>query len=147
MLLPSAWPRPASRGITVGLSRLAIVTLAILGMTGCVSCSDVSEESLKRIREEITRSPDARTVIDGNNQFALDLYTRLRADQPGNLFFAPCSISTALAMTYGWCQGRHGSSDGEGSPFRTTPGGDPFNFRLAAPSPELQWREAWIPVA
>lgn len=105
MLLLSAWPQTASRGITVGLSRIAIVTLAILGMTGCVSCSDVSEESLKRLREEIARSSDARTVIDGNNQFALDLYARLRADQPGNLFFAPCSISTALAMTYSGARG------------------------------------------
>ena len=105
MLLLRAWPRTASRGITVGLSRSAIVALALLGMTGCVSCSDVSEESLNRIREEITRSPDARTVIDGNNHFALDLYTRLRADQPGNLFLAPCSISTALAMTYGGARG------------------------------------------
>ncbi len=105
MLLLSARRRTASTGSTVGLSRIAVVTLAILGMTGCVSCSDVSEQSLKRIREEITRSPDARTVIDANNQFALDLYTRLRADQPGNLFFAPCSISTALAMTYGGARG------------------------------------------
>jgi len=87
------------------LSRIAIVTLAIQGITGCVSCSDVSEESLKRIREEIARSPDAQTVMDGNNQFALDLYTRLRADQPGNLFFAPCSISTTLAMAYGGARG------------------------------------------
>ena len=70
-----------------------------------MSRSDVSDESLKRIREEIARSPDVRTVIDGNTQFALDLYTRLRAEQAGNLFFAPCSISTALAMTYSGARG------------------------------------------
>ena len=98
-------PQRASRGNWVGLSSIASVTLAILGMTGCVSCTDVSEESLKRIREEIARSPDARTVIDGNNQFALDLYSSLNADQPGNLFFSPSSISTALAMTYGGARG------------------------------------------
>jgi len=105
MLLVCAWPRTASRGIRVGLGRIAIVTLAILGMTGCVSCTDVSDESLKRIREEIARNPDARKVIDGNNQFALDLYARLRADQPTNLFFSPGNISTALAMTYGGARG------------------------------------------
>ena len=105
MLRLSARPRTASRGITVGLSRIAIVTLAILGTTGCVSCSDVSEESLKRIREEIARSPDARTVIDGNNQFALDLYARLRADQPGNLFFAPVQHIDGIGDDLWWCQG------------------------------------------
>ena len=37
-------------------------------------------------------------VIPGNNRFAFDLYARLH-DRPGNLFFSPYSISTALAMT------------------------------------------------
>jgi serpin B len=44
-------------------------------------------------------------LVAGNNQFALDLYHRLssKADQP--LFFSPCSISTALAMTYAGARG------------------------------------------
>jgi len=42
---------------------------------------------------------DAKKVAAGNNQFATDLYARLRAGQQGNLFFSPFSISTALAMT------------------------------------------------
>lgn len=37
-------------------------------------------------------------IVDGSNQFALDLYQQLRTDQ-GNLFYSPFSISTALAMT------------------------------------------------
>jgi serpin B len=41
---------------------------------------------------------DRAVVIRGNNQFALDLYNRLRA-KDGNLFFSPYSISAALAMT------------------------------------------------
>ena len=98
-------PQRASRSNWAGLSKIVSLAMAILATTGCVSCSDVSEESLKRIREEIARSPDARTVIDGNNQFALDLYARLKVDQPSNLFFSPSSISTALAMTYGGARG------------------------------------------
>jgi serpin B len=68
---------------------LAVAFLVIAGITpGCAS------------------SPKANTaaVIAGNNQFAFDLYAQLR-DRPGNLFFSPESISTALAMTYAGARG------------------------------------------
>ena len=38
-------------------------------------------------------------VVQGNTEFALSLYAQL-GTQPGNLFFSPLSLSTALAMTY-----------------------------------------------
>jgi serpin B len=43
-------------------------------------------------------------VVEGGNQFAFDLYGRLRAGH-GNLFFSPASISTALAMTLAGASG------------------------------------------
>jgi serpin B len=52
-------------------------------------------------------APPAKTdpkLVDGNTQFALDLYARLR-DKDDNLFFSPLSLSTALAMTYGGARG------------------------------------------
>lgn len=39
------------------------------------------------------------TLVNGNSEFALDLYAQLKQEE-GNLFFSPYSISTALAMTY-----------------------------------------------
>jgi serine protease inhibitor len=45
------------------------------------------------------------TIVQGNTEFALALYQKLRAE-PGNLFFSPYSISTALAMTYAGARGR-----------------------------------------
>jgi serpin B len=42
---------------------------------------------------------DTAVIVRGNGEFAFDLYARLK-DKPGNLFFSPYSISTALAMTY-----------------------------------------------
>jgi serpin B len=48
---------------------------------------------------------EAAAVVRGDNQFALELYGRLRGQQ-GNLFFSPYSISTALAMTYGGARGQ-----------------------------------------
>jgi serpin B len=54
-------------------------------------------------------SPDARSaqrqsLVEGNTAFALDLYGQLKSS-PGNLFFSPYSISTALAMTYAGARG------------------------------------------
>jgi len=45
-----------------------------------------------------------KVVVQGNNEFALALFARLRENQ-GNLFFSPYSISTALAMTYAGARG------------------------------------------
>ncbi len=45
-----------------------------------------------------------RTLVRGNNQFALELYAKLR-EKDGNLFFSPYSISTALGMTYAGARG------------------------------------------
>lgn len=47
---------------------------------------------------------DVAGVVDGSNQFALDLYQQLRS-RDGNLFFSPSSISTALAMVYAGAAG------------------------------------------
>jgi serpin B len=54
-------------------------------------------------------SPEINAVVDANNAFALDLYQKLK-DKPGNLFFSPYSISSALAMT---CAGARGQTEME----------------------------------
>ena len=54
----------------------------------------------------VARAGEGRmsSLVEGNRQFAVDLYARLRS-QSGNLFFSPSSISTALAMTYAGARG------------------------------------------
>jgi serpin B len=47
---------------------------------------------------------DVAQLAQDNNAFALDLFQQLRA-APGNLFFSPYSISTALAMAAGGARG------------------------------------------
>jgi len=47
---------------------------------------------------------DPTAAVAGNNLFAVELYGQLKS-QPGNLFFSPESISTALAMTYAGARG------------------------------------------
>lgn len=48
--------------------------------------------------------PDAPELAKGSNDFAFDLYGRLRG-AAGNLAVSPASISSALAMTYGGAKG------------------------------------------
>jgi serpin B len=59
----------------------------------------------QRISNNKAIDADARTLVEGNTAFALDLYQQLRQEE-GNLFFSPYSISTALAMTYGGARGK-----------------------------------------
>jgi serpin B len=47
---------------------------------------------------------EPQALVRGNNDFAFDLYQRLRG-QAGNLFLSPYSISTALTMTYAGAKG------------------------------------------
>ncbi len=53
-------------------------------------------------------SESGKKVVQANNQFALELYSRLISD-PGqageNIFFSPWSISSALAITYEGARG------------------------------------------
>ncbi len=46
----------------------------------------------------------AQRVVSGNTEFALDLYRKL-GEKPGNVFFSPYSISTALGMTWAGARG------------------------------------------
>jgi serine protease inhibitor len=52
---------------------------------------------MQNVRDKALSSVE--TTVQGNTEFAFDLYQRLRKAD-GNLFFSPYSISTALAMTY-----------------------------------------------
>jgi serpin B len=66
---------------------------------GCVVASDK-----QRITAPAAPEADLEELAAGNTTFALDLYARLRSE-PGNLFYSPYSVSSALAMTYAGARG------------------------------------------
>jgi serpin B len=51
-----------------------------------------------------TDRADVDSLVSGNTSFAIDLYKKLAQDE-GNIFFSPYSISSALAMTYAGARG------------------------------------------
>ena len=50
--------------------------------------------------------PRAAEIVQGNNEFALDLYGHLVTSRSSNLFFSPYSISSALPMTFAGARGK-----------------------------------------
>ena len=52
-----------------------------------------------------TEKTSKQIIAEGNNEFALELYEKLKSSE-GNLFFSPYSISTALAMAFAGARGQ-----------------------------------------
>jgi serpin B len=93
------------------MERLLIrsLTLSLLAtmMLGCTSKPTADTEGpapVKPANADRAIPEDKATVAHDGNQFALDLFGHL--DKKDNLFFAPASISTALAMTYAGARGQ-----------------------------------------
>jgi serpin B len=66
--------------------------------------SQVLESKLPRAEAGTLSQSEINTLSEGNTAFAFTLYRELQS-QPGNLFFSPYSISSALAMTYAGAAG------------------------------------------
>jgi len=64
---------------------LATIVLAALPVWGAAPKDKLSDE--------------VKTIVTGTNDFAIDLYRQLAADDKGNVFFSPASVHTALSMT------------------------------------------------
>jgi len=72
-------------------------------------CANGSVASLTTKADDSKSTPEGvNKIINSNNQFAFDLYLKLKdvsEYNESNIFFSPYSISTALAMTYEGAKG------------------------------------------
>jgi serpin B len=76
----------------------------VAGAAGVLLAAAVATQ-LPQTPRSFAASPAVKTTVQGNTAFALDLYQHLKAT-PGNLFFSPHGISTALALTYAGARGQ-----------------------------------------
>jgi serpin B len=88
-----------------------IFVAGTLAVTGCEWLwpthewtGDVASSTLDRDTDPDVSTADVQALVVGNSSFAFDLLHAL-SPNPGNLFYCPFSISTALAMTYAGASG------------------------------------------
>ena len=85
------------------------VMAVTLSLVTIACASPVSAEVLKsdkaRNTSPVVSAGDLAELVQGNSAFALDLYQPLKAQNDGNIFYSPYSLSLALAMAYAGAQG------------------------------------------
>jgi serpin B len=83
-----------------------LVFIVLLSVVGCaqVPGTGVALSEKQRDTSPDVSTSDSTKLVEGNSEFAFDLYQALR-QQKGNLFYSPYSISLALAMTYAGARG------------------------------------------
>ena len=89
---------PKRRGVG-GVWFLLLVSLAFALVLGCAR-----RPSAQQADDRGATPEGVSQVVAANNEFACKLYAQLKG-APGNIFFSPFSISTALAMTYEGARG------------------------------------------
>lgn len=95
-----------NRFVVPRLSSFTLVTaVALAGCGGApASSGPMVRSTVARITAPQVAGDDLAALAAGNDAFAVDLYRTLRT-APGNMVFAPESLSIALAMTYGGAAG------------------------------------------
>lgn len=83
--------------------KLQVLLLAITLTASLIGCTQEPPEP--QLNDTDWSQNDVNTLVQANNRFAFDLYSKYKEDE-GNLFFSPYSISTALAMTYEGARGQ-----------------------------------------
>ena len=79
----------------------ALTVVALVGVPGIDPTDAVGS---RKEPEPVRTTTNGGWVSESNREFALDLYSEL-AGTPGNFFFSPYSISSALAMTMAGARG------------------------------------------
>jgi serpin B len=88
----------------LGLLASTVVGCSPKGPAGGVAKAEELKSDRPRLEAPSVGEAQVPGLVDGNSEFALDLYRVLFASDK-NLFYSPYSISLALAMTYAGAKG------------------------------------------
>lgn len=91
-------------GYKIIQSLLILLCLANICVSQSDPVSNLVQSDTERDFAVAISKDDVQLVVDGNTQFAFDLYHRLKSDT-GNLVFSPFSLSIVLAMTWAGSNG------------------------------------------
>lgn len=82
-----------------------LFNLAVLGGVGLLLSFNTAQPS-QALDVDLSDPEEVTTLVEGNNEFALRLYSAIADDSDGgNVFFSPYSVSQALAMVYAGADG------------------------------------------
>lgn len=88
-----------------GIAATIIVLGAIVVLAVIIAFSSFKTSNPPTTNNNQSSAIIFNSVVDANNQFALDLYSKYKS-KDGNVFFSPYSISSAIAMTYEGARGQ-----------------------------------------
>ena len=85
---------------------LILMAFVMMGLSACsqAAAAEILQSEKSRKTEPRVSQDDLATLVDGNSEFAFDLYQVLK-EENSNLFYSPYSISVALAMTFAGARG------------------------------------------
>jgi serpin B len=84
---------------------LILLVILNLLLTGCINQSKSNYKETQSLADDSESiSKDVTLIVEGNNKFALEMYSKIVDDQE-NVFFSPYSISLTFAMLYEGARG------------------------------------------
>ncbi|MFZ1735950.1 MAG: serpin family protein [Candidatus Moraniibacteriota bacterium] len=86
------------------LVMFVILAVVVFGIVYFRSRTLIPQSVSVEVDDKKATPEGVKSVVDANNQFALDLYSELK-NGSGNIFFSPYGVSVALAMTYEGARG------------------------------------------
>ena len=88
---------------------IALLMVAIVTATAVLFLFPYQPDQPPQTDDTGSTQSGIQQVVNANNQFAFDLYSKYKDDpkyKDANIFFSPYSISTALSMTYEGAKGQ-----------------------------------------
>ncbi len=85
---------------------IAFLMVAIVTATSVLFLFPYQQDRPPKTDDTGSAQQGIQEVVNANNQFAFDIYSKLEKSEQGNIFYSPYSIFAALAMTYEGAKGQ-----------------------------------------